>query len=93
MLADRLGASRVVVVGALVYALGLWGMSIVESAGALHLFAGALAGLGIAFSAFSLALAAMVKVVSPERRTFVLGLGTAAGSAGAGRVLRRSARG
>jgi len=82
MLADRIGASRVIVVGALVYALGLWGMSAVESAALLHLFAGALAGLGIAFSAFSLALAAMVRVVAPERRTFVLGLGTAAGSFG-----------
>jgi len=82
MLADRIGAARVIVAGALVYALGLWGMGAVESEGLLHLFAGALAGLGIAFSAFSLALAAMVRVVSPSRRTFVLGLGTAAGSFG-----------
>ena len=82
MLADRLGASRVVIAGALVYALGLWGMAGAEGAGALHLFAGVLAGLGIAFSAFSLALAAMVRVVEPERRTFILGLGTAAGSFG-----------
>ena len=82
MLADRLGAARVIVAGALVYAVGLQGMATVESASLLHLFAGAFAGLGIAFSAFSLALAAMVRVVAPERRTFVLGLGTAAGSFG-----------
>ena len=82
MLADRLGAARVIVAGALVYAAGLQGMATVESASLLHLFAGAFAGLGIAFSAFSLALAAMVRVVVPERRTFVLGLGTAAGSFG-----------
>lgn len=82
VLADRLGASRVIMVGAVVYASGLWGMANVESAGLLHLFAGAFAGLGIAFSAFSLALAAMVKVVAPDRRTVILGLGTAAGSAG-----------
>ena len=82
MLADRIGASRVIVVGAVIYALGLWGMGSVQSAGLLHLFAGAFAGLGIAFSAFSLALAAMVKVVPPGRRTFILGLGTAAGSFG-----------
>ena len=82
MLADRIGASRVILAGAVVYAVGLWGMGAAESAGALHLFAGVLAGLGIAFSAFSLALAAMVRVVGPERRTFILGLGTAAGSFG-----------
>ena len=82
MLADRLGAARVIVAGAVVYAIGLWGMGEAHTAGALHLFAGVLAGLGIAFSAFSLALAAMVRVVGPERRTFVLGLGTAAGSFG-----------
>lgn len=81
-LADRHGAARVIVAGAVVYALGLWGMAWTASGTGLHLFAGALAGLGIAFSAFSLALAAMVRVVGPERRTFVLGLGTAAGSAG-----------
>ena len=82
MLADRIGASRVILAGAVLYAIGLWGMGTTESASGLHLFAGVLAGLGIAFSAFSLALAAMVRVVGPERRTFVLGLGTAAGSFG-----------
>jgi len=81
-LADRLGAARVIVAGALMYALGLYGMSLADTGTALHLSAGVLMGLGIAFSAFSLALAAMVRVVGPERRTLVLGLGTAAGSAG-----------
>jgi predicted MFS family arabinose efflux permease len=48
----------------------------------LHLTGGVLTGLGIAFTSFSLALAAMAKVVGPERRSFALGLGTAAGSFG-----------
>ncbi len=82
MLADKWGAARVIVVGALVYALGLYLMSLADSPGLLYLSAGVLSGLGIAFSAFSLALAAMVKVVGPERRSIVLGLGTAAGSFG-----------
>ena len=81
-LADRHGAARVIVAGAVVYAVGLYGMGEVATGPGLYLFAGVLTGLGIAFSAFSLALAAMVRVVGPERRTFVLGLGTAAGSAG-----------
>lgn len=82
MLADKWGAARVIVAGACVYALGLWLMGIVDSPMLLYVSAGILSGLGIAFSAFSLALAVMVKVVGPERRTIILGLGTAAGSFG-----------
>ena len=82
ILADKWGSSRVITVGAVVYALGLYGMSFVSSASAFYLFAGVLSGIGIAFSAFSLALAAMVRVVGPERRSLILGLGTAAGSFG-----------
>lgn len=82
ILADKLGASRVVMAGALVYAMGLYLMGTVESASMLYASAGILSGLGIAFSAFSLALAAMVKVVGPEKRSIILGLGTAAGSLG-----------
>jgi MFS family permease len=81
-LADRHGTPRVLAVGALVYAAGVWGMAEAESGLALHFFGGILTGLGVAFTAFSLAMAAMAKVVGPERRSFALGLGTAAGSFG-----------
>ncbi len=81
-LADKHGATRVIIFGAVLYAIGLYGMSVVESASYFYLFAGVLSGIGIAFSAFSLAMAAMVRVVGPEKRTLVLGLGTAAGSFG-----------
>lgn len=82
MLADRFGARPVIMVGAVVYAAGLYGMSIADSSSAMVLFAGVMAGTGIAFSAFSIAMAAMVRVVGPEKRSMTLGLGTAAGSAG-----------
>lgn len=81
-LADRYGPARVLSIGALMYALGLWGMSVADSASALYLLGGVLTGLGIAFTAFSLALAAMARAVGPERRSLVLGLGTASGSLG-----------
>ncbi len=82
ILADRYGPSRVMAVGAAVYAAGVLGMANASSVFALHLFGGVLTGLGVAFTAFSLAMAAMAKVVGPERRSLVLGLGTAAGSFG-----------
>ncbi len=82
IVADKWGSSRIITFGAVVYALGLYGMSTAESGAALYIFAGVLSGIGIAFSAFSLALAAMVRVVGPNRRSLILGLGTAAGSFG-----------
>lgn len=81
-LADRYGPSRVLALGAVVYGAGVWGMAAAESGLQLHLFGGILTGLGVAFTAFSIAIAAIAKVVGPERRSLALGLGTAAGSFG-----------
>lgn len=81
-LADRFGPTRVMAGGALAYAVGVWGMSVSTDPGMLHLTGGVLTGIGVAFTAFSLALASMAKVVGPARRSLVLGLGTASGSAG-----------
>jgi len=81
-LADRFGARQVIAGGALIYAAGVWGMAEAGTPLALHVFGGLTTGLGVAFTAFSLALAAMARVVGPERRSFALGVGTAAGSMG-----------
>ena len=82
MIADKFGPSRVLAVGAVVYTIGVWGMATADTSFELYLFGGVLTGLGVAFTAFSLAMAAMAKVVGPERRSLALGLGTAAGSFG-----------
>lgn len=81
-LADRFGAAKVIFAGALIYAVGIYGMSVTESAGMFHMTAGVITGTGVAFTAFSLAMAAMARVVGAQRRSMVLGLGTAAGSLG-----------
>jgi len=81
-LADRFGPSRVLALGAVVYGVGVWGMAEADSGLTLHLFAGIVTGLGVAFTAFSIAMAAMARVVGPSRRSLALGLGTAAGSLG-----------
>lgn len=81
-IADRFGAVKVIIFGAIVYALGVWGMATVNTPLGLHFTGGILAGLGIAFSAFTIAMAAMVRVVGAQKRSIVLGLGTAAGSFG-----------
>ncbi len=81
-LADRFGPSRVIAFGAVVYGIGVYGMAEADSSLMLHLFAGVVTGLGVAFTAFSIAMAAMARVVGPARRSLALGLGTAAGSFG-----------
>lgn len=81
-IADRFGAVKVIALGALVYAAGVYGMSVAQTGTALYLTGGLLTGLGVAFTAFSLAMAAMVRVVGADKRSLVLGLGTAAGSCG-----------
>jgi MFS family permease len=81
-LADRYGPSRVLALGALIYGGGIWGMSVASSGMSLHFFGGLLTGLGVAFTAFSIALASIAKVVSLKQRSLALGLGTSAGSMG-----------
>lgn len=81
-LADKFGPSRVLALGAVLYAAGVYGMAVSESGLALHLFGGVLLGTGIAFTGFSIALASIAKVVGPQKRSMALGLGTAAGSMG-----------
>ena len=64
------------------YAIGTWGMAVSTSGIGLQLTAGVLVGLGVAFTSFSIALAAMVRVVPTDRQSLVLGIGTASGSLG-----------
>jgi MFS family permease len=82
MLADRFGPSRVLALGALVYAAGTWGMAVATTPAGLNLLGGVTVGLGVALSAFSIALAAMAKAVDPQHQSLALGIGTAAGSLG-----------
>ena len=81
-ISDKYGTWRVLAMGAVSYTLGLYLMSIAEAPLLLHLSAGLLVGLGIAAGSFTIVMAAFARNVSPENRTFVFGLGTAAGSAG-----------
>ncbi|MDA0221091.1 MAG: MFS transporter [Proteobacteria bacterium] len=82
ILADRYGPARVIVLGALIYGAATWAMGVVESSVMFTLVAGVAVGFGVAFTGFSLALAAMARVVPPHMRSLALGLGTASGSLG-----------
>jgi len=81
-MSDRFGSFRVLVLSGILYACGLYLMSIAESATMLHISGGVLIGLGIASGSFSIIMAAFARNVPADKRTIVFGIGTAAGSAG-----------
>ena len=82
LVADKIGTWRVLAVGAVIYALGLFVMAIAPSPAWLHIGGGVLVGLGVGACSFGVVLASIARLVSPEKRSFAFGLGTAAGSAG-----------
>ena len=82
LIADRYGTWRVLMTGALLYILGLIVMAFAATPLWLHIGGGILVGLGIAACSFGVILSSLARMVSPEKRSFAFGLGTAAGSAG-----------
>lgn len=81
-LADKFGTWRVLALSGVLYAAGLYLMATADSAAMLYTSGGVLVGLGVAAGSFSIVLSAFARHVGPEQRSFVMGLGTAAGSAG-----------
>ncbi len=81
-IADKYGTWRVLFMSAILYCSGLLLMAWATSPGLLYLGGGVLVGLGIASGSFGIILSAFARNVSAANRTFVFGIGTAAGSAG-----------
>jgi MFS family permease len=81
-LADRFGAQRVIIAGALLYALGIFLMAQSSSPAMLYLSAGVLVGFGLSGCSFNLVITSIAKVVPESWRSMVFGAGTAAGSFG-----------
>lgn len=80
--ADRLGAARVVAIGGVLYALGLAAAPFADTPLAIHLTVGGLTGLGMGGASFVTVLAALGRLAPEARRSWALGIGTAAGSMG-----------
>jgi len=81
-LADKHGAGRVVLGGALLYALGLIGAAFATDAIGLHISFGLLIGMAQSATTFVVVLGAVGRVVSPEKRSSAFGIVTAGGSLG-----------
>jgi len=81
-LADRYGAQRTVLVGGVLYAIGLVFMGLADSAWSLSLSAGVLIGIGLSGTSFSVILGVVGRAVPMEKRSMAMGIAAAAGSFG-----------
>ncbi|VXB99662.1 Permeases of the major facilitator superfamily [Pseudomonas sp. 8BK] len=81
-LADRFGAKRTVIVGGILYAIGLGCMGLADSPLSLSLSAGLLIGIGLSGTSFSVLLGAVGRAVPMEKRSMAMGIAAAAGSFG-----------
>src|SRR3954451_8069687 len=80
-IADRFGLRVTMIAGAVIYVIGMAVMATASGAGQL-LVSGALIGIALSCTASSLALTAVARAVSEERRSKMLGLVSAGGSLG-----------
>lgn len=82
MLADRFGAFKVLVVGGLLYALGLVLMALSTSGLAFTGSAGLLIGLAQSGTTYAVIYGVIGRNVAPEKRSWAMGVAAAAGSFG-----------
>jgi len=81
-LADRFGAAKVVLIGGVLYALGLVCMGLADSPLSLSLSAGLLIGIGLSGTTFSVILGVVGRAVPADKRSMGMGIASAAGSFG-----------
>jgi len=81
-MADKYGSGRMIVLGGLVYAGGLYIMSGASNIFELNIGAGLFIGFGQAAAGFAVVLGAVARRVSPAKRSMALGITTAGGSFG-----------
>src|SRR4051812_40758669 len=82
MMADRFGAFRVLMIGAVLYALGLAGMALSPNALVFALTAGVLIGAAQAGTTYAVVYGVIGRQIDPARRSWAMGVAAAAGSFG-----------
>ncbi len=82
MTADRFGAFRVLMGGAVLYGLGLAGMAMSPTPTVFALTAGVLIGAAQAGTTYAVIYGVLGRQIAPERRSWAMGVAAAAGSFG-----------
>lgn len=80
--ADKWGPGRVVALGGILYGVGLYVMSNSLTPGSFYLSAGLMLGMAQSACAIGIVLGVVGRVMPPEKRSWGLGLVTAAGGVG-----------
>ncbi len=81
-ISDKFGSARVLATGAVFYGAGFALMAYSSEPWHMHLTAGALVGIGLAGTSFTIVIAVLARMVRPERRSVVVGLCSAFTSLG-----------
>ena len=81
-IADKYGAGRVVSLGLILYAVGLWMMATSASPAEMTFSIGLLTGIGVSATGFPIILAVVGRSVPENRRSLFLGIASAGGSSG-----------
>jgi predicted MFS family arabinose efflux permease len=82
VVADKWGSGRMIVLGGVMYALGLMVMANAGGAAGLNVGAGLIMGFAQAATGFAVVLGAVARRASPKKRSLALGLASAGGSFG-----------
>lgn len=82
IVADKYGASKIVILGAIFYVSGLLLAAHSGDGARLHIGIGWLTGLGLSACSFAVVLGALGRLVSPDKRTLVIALASTGGSLG-----------
>ena len=82
MIADRFGAFRVIIAGAILYGLGLVGMALSPTGFLFTLTAGVLIGAAQAGTTYAVIYGVIGRNISAEKRSWAMGVAAAAGSFG-----------
>ena len=82
MVADRFGAVRVIALGAVLYALGLFGMAHAVTPWGFALTTGVLIGTAQAGTTYAIIYGVIGRNVSADKRSWAMGIAAAAGSFG-----------
>lgn len=81
-LADRYGAARVSIAGAVFYCIGIVTMTYAATPTLMYFGGGVIVGVGIALSSFGIVMTTLGRMVPPEKRSWAFGIATASGSLG-----------
>ncbi len=82
MVADKFGAVKVIIAGAVLYALGLAGMALSTSVPMFTLTAGVLIGAAQAGTTYAVVYGVIGRNIDPSKRSWAMGVVAAAGSFG-----------